>query len=79
MKYNRITIKPENNGWKTTLSYDDMDRVEQKPVPNALGFFHCPETIPVETGIKMLQDTMIKAHEEEIERLKKSLAALKNL
>ena len=89
MKYNTVHVRPEgpstkeNRVWE--VSYDktsammQMDRVKTKTLPNALGFYHYPETMTDKKALKALLKCMISKHEQEIVNLMVSKDALDNL
>jgi len=89
MKYNTVHVRPsgtstkENRVWE--VSYDktsammQMDRVKTKTLPNALGFYHYPETMTDKKALKALLKCMINKHEQEIVNLIASKDALNNL
>jgi hypothetical protein len=56
-----------------------MERNKVKTVPNALGFFHYPETMSDEQARAELIQCMIKRHDQEIAELRTSRDALLNL
>jgi hypothetical protein len=56
-----------------------MEREEVKTVPNALGFFHYPETMSDEQARTILIQSMIERHDQEIVELTASRDALLNL
>lgn len=83
MKYKTVKIFPnalrDKLEWRVMFMKGDLDRVETKAVPNALGFFHYPETMPDEDAFEKLKVCMIEAHEKEIKQLKESVDKLKTL
>jgi len=52
---------------------------KERTSPSALGYYHFPETMTDEEAFNELKECMIKAHQEEIDRLEKSLKKLKEL
>lgn len=80
MYYDTIEIKPVGGKWRAGHEQIDGDRQSEKRArPNALGFFHYPRSWGLQKGFSLLQDEMIKRHEEEIAALSKSLDALRQL
>ena len=62
-----------------TSSMATKERNRVKTVPNALGFFHYPETMSDEQARTDLILCMIKSHDQEIAELRMSRDALLNL
>ena len=79
MKYNTVIITPNHDTWKVSYRTNSLEREDVKTVPLAVGSYHYPETMSDEEATKELLQCMINRHEEEINNLKKSLKALKDL
>jgi hypothetical protein len=89
MKYFSVRVHPSHSStismrfWEVTYdktsSMATMEREEVKTVPNALGFFHYPETMSDEQARTDLILCMIESHDQEIAELRTSRDALLNL
>lgn len=83
MIYSAITIKPSERDrkpkWSWGILRDDQDRYPQKTVPNRMGFYHYPKTMKDKEAFKKLKTVLIKAHEEQLSQLTRSLNELKKL
>jgi hypothetical protein len=81
MLYDTVEINPSGNGkWSVTFSSLNRQREEKDEyLPNAMGFFHYPRKWGKQKGFNILKNYMIKQHEQEIARLRKSLKALKSV
>lgn len=80
MKYSTVKISPSKNKWVVDvvrLPNDYIDDREQKP--NSLGFFHFSEKITDEDAFEQLRNLMISMHQDEVDRLQKSIKKLKQL
>lgn len=78
MYYDTIQITVINNKWVVSHCQQNGAREERDHyTPSPLGFFHYPREYGIKKGFDILKETMIKPHEEEIERLSKSLADLR--
>jgi len=81
MIFHTVRIEPDKDTWKVRFDKSDtVDRDEKdlrQPLP--LGFYHYPETMPDLEAKTLLIHVMIARHEEEIEKLVKSKAALIDL
>ena len=82
MKYKTLTIKPSNTQKGTwDIIFHDLpgDREEGPGVISSLGFFHYPSYMAKEEAFAMLKEHMVQRHQEEIDKLLRSLVSLKKL
>lgn len=80
MKYKTLEINQFSicAKWNVYLRRDDKDRVKTKNVPNSLGFFNY-HTLSDKKAFEVLKRCMIERREDEIAKLRQSLAGLKAL
>lgn len=81
MKFKTVRIEPNNRDgcWSFSILSVYGDRENEHTIPNNLGFYHYPETIKDSDAFHLLKDSMIAAHQAEIDRMQKSLDMLKGL
>lgn len=80
MKYDLIEIHQTQKGWKyINQRRDNISCVTSKTYPHPNGFFYYPRTTKPEKAFALLKAVVIKKHQEEIDRLQKSLDKLKQL
>jgi hypothetical protein len=79
MKYNTVKIIASGTGWRVETSTSDFEREEVKTIPNAMGFYHYPETMSLAEAFKELKSTMYGRHLLTIESLKASANELDEL
>lgn len=81
MQYNCVRIDPDRYAdcWRVEHRIDPQEREDVETLPNAGGwYFHSP-AISREEATKALLDCMCAKHQEEIDKLAKSLEKLKLL
>lgn len=84
MRYRTIHIEPDPftvGKWRTRHYLDEADRKnvdDPQPLPG-LGVFYSPMRRSLKRGFNELKAAMIKAHEDEIEKIQKSLKALREV
>ena len=71
--------------WEITFEKDSklmrMERECIKTIPNSMGFYHYPATMPDREAAAELIDSMLNSHQQEIKNLelsRESLIELKN-
>ena len=79
MKYTRLRIDQEGNGWKVLFIPDSQDRVSRETKPNPIGFYHFPETKDRKEALNELIVCMAEAHIKKVERVQMSLNELLKL
>lgn len=81
MLYNIIQIRPNYvlNKWDISFASLDGEREEKQTFPNPLGYYHYPSNISKSIAFEELKKCMIEQHQQEIEKLQKSLQKLKEL
>lgn len=79
MIYKTVQVTPNGDTWLVAFKKNPLERKIEKTKPHSLGFYHYPETMNDQEALGVLLRCMISRHEEEIERLNKSLEALKSL
>lgn len=80
MYYDTVEIRPVKGQWIVLHRALDGDRIASKTcTPSASGFFHYPRKWGIERGFEKLKAEMIWRHQQEIEKLTKSIEALKSL
>jgi hypothetical protein len=72
-------FRPHKSKWNVSIRKDELDRRREKQTPLDWGCFWFWHTTPVLKAFNRLKECMIKAHNEEIERLIKSRDALQRL
>jgi hypothetical protein len=80
MKYKTVQIRPTlKNIWEVVFLKTDGTERMGTSIPNALGFYHYPETLSDKKAGEKLRKKMIDIHKEEISKLQKSLKQLESL
>lgn len=79
MKYNLVTIRPNEDDWEVSFTPIPQDRVNKKQYPNPLGFYYFPRHIGKETAFNTLKEFLLKKYSIEIESLLKKREKLKKL
>ena len=82
MKYNTIIIKPSNSRkgtWEVTFEDLPGDREEGPGILSSLGFFHYPSHMEKEEAFATLKEHLIQRHQNELDKLMRSLVSLKKL
>ena len=81
MIFHTVRNEPDKDSWKDKFDKSDTVDRDEKDLrqPHSMGFYHYPETMPDLEAKNLLVHVMIARHEEEIEKLVKSKAALIDL
>ena len=82
MKYNTVTIKPSNvqkGTWDVIFQDLPGNREEGPGILSGLGFFHYPAHMGKEEAFATLKEHLIQRHQDELDKLMRSLVSLKKL
>lgn len=82
MRYSTVTFKPkafEPEEWWVTFEDLPYDREPSEGSLSGLGFFHYPRTLGRKAAFEKLKAYMIEKHQEEIDRLLKSMESIRRI
>ena len=80
MIYHTVRVDPNKDAWRVNFDKSNtLERADVKTKPNALGFYHYPQTMSDQEALNELVTCMIQKHESDISDLTRSIEALKTL
>lgn len=82
MRYSTVTFKPkvfEHGEWWVTFEDLPYDRESGNGSLSGLGFFHYPRKLGRKAAFEKLKAHMIEKHQEEIDRLMKSMESIRRI
>lgn len=79
MRYTLISLKPTPDGYRLRIEEMREQAFQHRPEPNQLGFYWCPEDVPIAEGVERLRACIIQALQERRRQIEEQIEDLRTI